>query len=101
MEIKRLGDGSVRVSFTREEIAPLLKAAKDRQHHGKREGMYFCGDVTVWGARLTEEQERWLAVRKEAATKLDPETAEVTFTWGNICDPYELRVEDKDGCFGR
>jgi hypothetical protein len=52
-------------------------------------------------ARLTEEQERWLAVRREAAAKLDPETAEVTFNWGDICDPYELRAEDKDACCGR
>jgi hypothetical protein len=101
MESKRLGDGSVRISFTRDEIAPALKAAVDRRDYAKREGMYFCGEVTVWGARLTEEQERWLAVRREAAAKLDPETAEVTFNWGDISDPCELRVEDKDACCGR
>jgi hypothetical protein len=89
------------VSFTREELAEVIKVAGDRRDYGEREGMYFCGEVTVWGRRLTEEQERWLAVRKEAAARLDAETAEVTFNWGNICDPYKLRAEDKDACCGR
>jgi len=101
MESKRLGDGSVRVSFTREETVDWFKAAIDRQHYGKREGMYFCGEVTDWGARLTEEQERWLAVRWAAAAMLDPETAEVTFNWGDISDPYRLRAEDEGACCGR
>jgi hypothetical protein len=50
--------------------------------------------------RLTEEQERWLAVRREAAAKLDPETAEVTFNWGDMADPYGLRRDD-DSYYGR
>jgi hypothetical protein len=35
---------------------------------------------------MTNEQ--WLAIRKEAAVKIDPETAEVCWTYTNICDPY-------------
>jgi hypothetical protein len=101
MESKRLGDGSVRISFTREEIAPVLKAADDRRDYGKRTGMYWAGRVTVLGEQLTQEQGAWLALRKGAAAELDPETAEVTFTWGDICDPYELWVDDKDGTAGR
>jgi hypothetical protein len=100
MDSKRRSN-SVLISFTREELADVIKVADDRRDYAEREGMYFCGEVTVWGARLTEEQEWWLAVRREAAAKLDPETAEVTFNWGDICDPYELRAEDKDACCGR
>ena len=94
MESKRLGDGSVRISFTREEIAPLLKVAHDRHDYGERTGLYFAGARQRRGIRLTEEQERWLAVRREAAARLDPETAEVTFTWGDMTDPYGVRVSD-------
>ena len=47
------------------------------------------------GAR-PEEQEQWLA-----AAKLDPETAEVTFTWGDMTDPYWLRACDENSYYGR
>ena len=32
--------------------------------------------------------EQWLAIRKEAALKIDPETAEVDWTYGLTLDPY-------------
>jgi hypothetical protein len=39
--------------------------------------------------------ERWLAVRKEAALMIDPETAEVRWEYGLTFDPYEInRFED-------
>ena len=34
------------------------------------------------------EIERWLAIRKEAGVKIDPETAEVDWDYGNDFDPY-------------
>ena len=40
---------------------------------------------------VTEERipvDQWLALRKEAAAKIDPVTAEVTFRWGLVVDPY-------------
>ena len=37
---------------------------------------------------MTKEQ--WLAIRKEAAVKIDPETAEVFWKYGSVCDPYGL-----------
>ena len=39
---------------------------------------------------MTEEMtvEQWLAIRKEAGLKIDPETAEVDQDWGNELDPY-------------
>jgi hypothetical protein len=42
-------------SYTREEEAEWMKAADDRRDYAKREGMYFCGEVTAWRAPLTEE----------------------------------------------
>jgi hypothetical protein len=35
-----------------------------------------------------EDVEQWLAIRKEAATKIDPETAEVDCRYGYPADPY-------------
>src|SRR5262245_20964202 len=42
-ESKRSGSGSVRISFTREDVAEAIKVANDRRGYAKREGMYFCG----------------------------------------------------------
>jgi len=35
---------------------------------------------------MTDEQ--WLAIRKEAGFKIDPETAEVMFSFAEVGDPY-------------
>ena len=39
---------------------------------------------------MTEEMavEHWLAIRKEAGLKIDPETAEVDWTYAQTLDPY-------------
>jgi hypothetical protein len=37
-----------------------------------------------------EERESWLAIRKEAGLKIDPETAEVDWTYAQTLDPYGL-----------
>jgi hypothetical protein len=52
-------------------------------------------------AELTVDQ--WLAIRKEAALKIDPETAEVTFDYGQILDPYGVRhdLHEECDCVGR
>ena len=47
--------------------------------------------------------EQWLAIRKEAGLKIDPETAEVMWTYAQTLDPYgvypDLPVECD--CVGR
>jgi hypothetical protein len=35
----------------------------------------------------------WLAIRKEAALHIDPETAEVMWTWGETLDPYGIEPD--------
>jgi hypothetical protein len=42
-------------------------------------------------AEMTVEQ--WLASRKEAGLKIDPETAEVDWTYGLTLDPYGVLPE--------
>jgi hypothetical protein len=33
----------------------------------------------------------WLQIRKDAAERIDPATAEVTFEWGQLLDPYGVQ----------
>ena len=37
--------------------------------------------------------EQWLAIRKEAGLKIDPETAEVTWTYAQVLDPYGVHPD--------
>jgi hypothetical protein len=48
-------------------------------------------------------KEQWLAVRKEAALRVDPETAEVDWTYGQILDPYGVDPDlpEECQCIGR
>ena len=45
----------------------------------------------------------WLAVRKEAALKIDPETAEVDWRYAQVLDPYGVDPDlpEKCQCIGR
>ena len=42
--------------------------------------------------------EEWLAIRKEAGLGIDPETAKVCWSYGQVADPYDVFPEPaKDG----
>jgi hypothetical protein len=43
-----------------------------------------------------QEREQYLAVIKDAALKIDPETAEVFWDWGSVRDPYYLYEHGDD-----
>jgi hypothetical protein len=47
--------------------------------------------------------ERYLAIRKEAALQIDPETAEFSWGWGQIMDPYGVDPDlpEEYNCIGR
>ena len=51
------------------------------------------------------EDEQWLAIRKEAGLKIDPETAQVAQDWGDKSDPYsvydEWELPEDFRCYGR
>jgi hypothetical protein len=57
------------------------------------------GAVTSSDSQMTLEE--WLALRKEAGLQIDPETAEVTWDWGPIGDPYEIYPPDREDNIGR
>ena len=47
-------------------------------------------------------KEQWLALRKDAALRIDPETAEVYCEHGQICDPYDVEdLSEEYQCIGR
>ena len=48
-------------------------------------------------------KKQWLAVRKEAGLKIDPETAEVFWEYGYVIDPYGVHddLTDEEKCIGR
>jgi hypothetical protein len=47
--------------------------------------------------------EEWLAIRKEAGLKIDPETAKLSWHWAPIMDPYGVipNLPDEACCIGR
>jgi hypothetical protein len=47
-------------------------------------------------------KEQWLALRKDAALRIAPETAEVYWEHGQICDPYGVEdLSEEYQCIGR
>src|SRR5262249_42197814 len=55
-------------------------------------------------AAAKKEAEEWLAIRRKAALEIDPETAEVTWCYGQILDPYGIMGADfpeELDCVGR
>jgi hypothetical protein len=52
--------------------------------------------------RKKRTREQWLAVRKEARLTIDPDTAEVFWIHGEVCDPYGVYdLPDEAHCIGR
>jgi hypothetical protein len=49
--------------------------------------------------KMTVEQ--WLAIRREAALQIDPETAEVMWEYANVADAYGVYPDCPEECIGR
>ncbi len=48
--------------------------------------------------------DEWLAIRKQAGLEIDPDTAEVMWTYGYVIDPYGVYTDDlieEEKCMGR
>jgi hypothetical protein len=67
----------------------------------QRKGTQMTTHETIDRPEAMTTQE-WLAIRKEAGLKIDPETAKVTWEWGLVLDPYGvLEIEEDGRCIGR
>src|SRR3954447_7456002 len=52
--------------------------------------------------RLDEKTKAWLAIRKEAARSINPATAEIFWTYGQVMDPYRIKqLSAEYDCVGR
>ena len=51
-------------------------------------------DTKVVEERIPVDQ--WLAIRKETGLTIDPKTAEVTFYWRYVTDPYGINSDLTD-----
>jgi hypothetical protein len=68
-------------------------------------GNFHKGDTTMTNEQrkmTAEEVEKWLAIRKEAGLHIDPETADVEWTYAYTLDPYGVEnVPEEYQCIGR
>jgi len=56
--------------------------------------------TNVVGEELTLEQ--WLQIRKEEGLRIDPESAEVTWSYAPVLDPYRVyQLLPEEECVGR
>ena len=61
-------------------------------------------DKTEWPTSVADMEadqmsvEQWLAIRKEAGLKIDPETAEVMWTYALTLDPYGVYPDLPEEC---
>jgi hypothetical protein len=64
-----------------------------------------AGMTTIPSRKSEKSQlakEQWLALRKDAALRIDPETAEVYWEHGQICTPYGIEdLSEEYQCIGR
>src|SRR6516165_3201456 len=54
--------------------------------------------MTMSTIMTNEDREIWLALRKEAGLKIDPETAEVEWTYAQTLDPYGVYRDLPEDC---
>ena len=65
-----------------------------------RRGNGASAAKSMKGSNMSEQMtvEQWLAIRKGAALKIDPDTAEVTWSYVQILDPYGVRPDLPKEC---
>jgi hypothetical protein len=100
------------------EIDPYGILPGGAEEYGGSGKHYFArspgSDIWVWFGDIPDqicdalwekqiEREEWLAIRKEAGRKIDPETAEVDWHYVHSSDPYGIfpEVPKEYGFFGR
>jgi hypothetical protein len=73
----------------RDKLAPYTDQEREAVEENKR--------------LLTQtERDEWLEVRRQEGKNIDPETAEVTFWWTEVLDPYGVYdLPEEHHCVGR
>jgi hypothetical protein len=102
-DIERLVQGAPALIFGHSDIEQLHQEKSALVELQRRAGRSGCAgsttiiealfpDIPVKKKTASEEAEvqQWLAIRKEAGLKIDPETAEVFWDYGLDLDPYRV-----------
>jgi hypothetical protein len=102
-DVERLVQGAPALNYNGYDVERLRQEKAALVELQKRAGRSGCpGSTTVIEALFPDipvkkktasekaEIEQWLAIRKEAALKIDPETAEVFWDYGMDLDPYDV-----------
>jgi hypothetical protein len=105
-DIVRLVQGAPALIFHHSDVERLRQEKAALVELQNRAGRTGCsGSTTVIEALFPDipvkkktasekaEIERWLAIRKEAGLKIDPETAEVDWDYRQTLDPYGIKDE--------
>ena len=105
-DIGRLVQGAPALIYDDSDVEQLRQEKAALIELQKRAGRSGCpGSTTVIEALFPDipvkkktasekaEVEQWLAIRKEAGLKIDPETAEVDWGYGQTLDPYGVLDE--------
>jgi hypothetical protein len=117
-DIGRSAQGPPASNYTSSEIAQLCQERATLIELQERAGQSGCpGSTTVIESLFPDipvkkktasekaEDKQWLAIRKEAGLKIDPETAEVDWGYGQTLDPYgvldEWELPEEFHCVGR
>jgi hypothetical protein len=105
-DIERLVQGTPALNYNDSNIEQLRQEKATLIELQKRAGRSGCPasttiiealfpDISVKKKTASEkaEIEQWLAIRREAGLKIDPETAEVDWNYGQTLDPYGVLDE--------
>ena len=105
-DIGRVVQGAPALNYTHSDVERLRQEKAALIELQKRAGRSGCPasttviealfpDIPVKKKSASEkaEIERWLAIRREAGLKIDPETAEVDWTYEQTLDPYGVLDE--------
>jgi hypothetical protein len=85
---------SVKVTLTAAEMEKMVAMAEQSRERAAKLGLERSG-------MTKSEREEFLAIRKEAGAKIDPETAEVDWTYGSVLDPYGIFPPFEEDNVGR
>jgi len=84
------------------KIGPLVALAEVICEQIERQPLRTCPSVRFFGCEHQKIDgmgvDRWLAIRKKAAAKIDPRTAKVDWAYAQTLDPYRVYGELPEEC---
>jgi len=100
MDLMEMSDDElVRIATTTADAELAMAAAAEMQRRADEEMAAANEALRRSGGKLdTPLREQWLAIRRAAGLKIDPETAEVDWTYAQTLDPYGVVPDLPEEC---